>query len=126
MNGSREHVLFRRRSMATSHQQSGNAAEAARVLRASMAGAVLLRDDAEYEGARAVWNGAVGRQPAVIARCAGEEDVVAAVRAAREHELPLSVRGGGHDWDGRALRDGGLVVDLTGMRGVSVTADGRA
>ena len=67
-----------------------------------------------------VWNGAVRRHPAIIAFCRQPEDVQAAVRAARRHGLPLSVRGGGHDWAGRALRDGGLVIDLTGMRDVAV------
>jgi hypothetical protein len=71
-----------------------------------------------------VWNGAVRRRPAVIAFCKQPEDVQAAVRAARRHGLPLSVRGGGHDWAGRALRDDGLVIDLTGMRHVAV--DSRA
>jgi len=61
----------------------------------------------------------------VIARCATAAEVGAAVRAARDAGLPLSVRAGGHDWAGRALRDGGLVVDLTGMRGVAVDAAGR-
>ncbi|MEA3073709.1 MAG: hypothetical protein QOD29_5155, partial [Alphaproteobacteria bacterium] len=75
------------------------------------------------EGAR-VWNGAARRRPAIVAFCKQPEDVQAAVRAARRHGLPLSVRGGGHDWAGRALRDGGLVIDLAGMR--DVTVDPRA
>jgi FAD/FMN-containing dehydrogenase len=62
----------------------------------------------------------------VIARCTGEDDVVAVVRAAREHGLPVSVRGGGHDWAGRALCDGGVVADLTAMRDVTVTTAGTA
>ncbi len=71
------------------------------------------------EGCR-VWNGAVRRCPAIIVFCKQPEDVQAAVRAARRHGLPLSARGGGHDWAGRALRDDGLVIDLTGMRDVAV------
>jgi FAD/FMN-containing dehydrogenase len=71
-----------------------------------------------------VWNGAVRRRPALVAFCKQPEDVQAAVRAARRHGLPLSVRGGGHDWAGRALLDDGLVIDLTGMR--DVTVDPRA
>jgi len=71
------------------------------------------------EGSR-VWNGAVRRHPAIVAFCKQPEDVQAAVRAARRHGLPLSVRGGGHDWAGRALCDDGLVIDLTGMRDVAV------
>ncbi len=59
-----------------------------------------------------MWNGAVRRRPAIIAFCKQPEDVQAAVRAATRHGLKLAVRGGGHDWAGRALRDGGLVIDL--------------
>ena len=60
------------------------------------------------------------RRAAIVAICEQAEDVQAAVRAARRHGLPLSVRGGGHDWAGRALRDDGLVIDLTRMRDVTV------
>jgi FAD/FMN-containing dehydrogenase len=67
-----------------------------------------------------VWIPAVRHRPALVAFCKRPEDVQAAVRAARRHGLPLSVRGGGHDWAGRALRDDGLVIDLTGMRDVAV------
>jgi FAD/FMN-containing dehydrogenase len=81
---------------------------------------VLTPADGEYDQARRIWNGAVSRYPAVIARCADEADVVAAVRVAREAGLPLSVRGGGHDWSARAIRDGGVVIDLTAMREVTV------
>jgi FAD/FMN-containing dehydrogenase len=73
-----------------------------------------------YEEGCRVWNGAVRRRPAIVAFCKQPEDVQAAVRAARRHGLPLSVRGGGHDWAGRALRDDGLVIDLTRMRHVAV------
>jgi FAD/FMN-containing dehydrogenase len=83
---------------------------------------VALPGDELYEKGCRVWNGAVRRHPAIIAFCGQPEDVQAAVRAARRHGLPLSVRGGGHDWAGRALRDDGLVVDLTGMRDVAVDA----
>jgi FAD/FMN-containing dehydrogenase len=89
-------------------------------LRAAISGRVALPGDELYEEGRRVWNGAVRRRPAIIAFCRQPEDVQAAVRAARRHGLPLSVRGGGHDWAGRALRDDGLVVDLTGMRNVAV------
>jgi FAD/FMN-containing dehydrogenase len=75
---------------------------------------------AEYESARRVWNRAVDRRPAVIVRCANEQDVVAAVLSARERGLPLSVRAGGHDWAGRAVRDGGVVVDLSPMTRITV------
>ncbi len=97
--------------------------EAANELRSSMRGAVLLPDDAGYDEARRLWNGAVDARPAVIACCEDRDDVVAALRVAREHGLPLSVRGGGHDWAGRALNDGGLVVGPRPMRTVRVDAD---
>jgi FAD/FMN-containing dehydrogenase len=89
-------------------------------LRAAMPGRVALPGDELYDEGRRVWNGAVRRRPAIIAFCKQPEDVQAAVRAARRYRLPLSVRGGGNDWAGRALCDDGLVIDLTGMRDVAV------
>ena len=94
--------------------------QAASRLRGSIHGAVLVDGDEIYGEARRLWNGAVDKRPAVIARCEDESDVAAAVAAAREHDLPLSVRGGGHDWAGRALTNGGLVIDLTSMRAVTI------
>jgi FAD/FMN-containing dehydrogenase len=84
-----------------------------------------LPDSAGYGGARRVWNGAVDRNPAVIARCAGVADVVAAVRFARDHNLEIAVRGGGHNVAGTAVCDGGLVIDLSAMRAVWVDPAGR-
>lgn len=81
----------------------------------------VLTAGPEYERALVLWNGAVHHRPAVVVRCESVPDVQAAVRAARAHHLPLSVRGGGHDWAGRAVREAGLVVDLTGMRQVDVS-----
>ncbi|TMQ90019.1 FAD-binding oxidoreductase [Actinomadura soli] len=75
-----------------------------------------------YEKTRRVWNGAVTNRPALVVHARGTADVQAAVRAARDHDLPLSVRSGGHDWLGRGVRDGALVIDLTGMRRVEVDA----
>ena len=100
-----------------------SATAAAEQLRGSMRGSVLLPTELSYESAPRLWNGIVDRRPAVIARCETAEDVQAAVRAAREHDLPLSVRGGGHDWAGRAPREGGLTVDLSAMRGVIIGPD---
>ncbi|MGW6792650.1 FAD-binding oxidoreductase [Streptomyces chartreusis] len=74
----------------------------------------------DYDTGRSIWNGAVLARPGVIVRCAGQADVRAAVLAARAHEVPLTVRGGGHDWAGRSLSDGGLTLDLSGMRQVTV------
>ncbi|OLR92705.1 hypothetical protein BJP25_19765 [Actinokineospora bangkokensis] len=73
-----------------------------------------------YDAAVAVWNGAARHRPAVVVRCGSTADVVACVRTAREHGVELSVRGGGHDWAGRGVRDDALVVDLSGLRSVVV------
>lgn len=94
-------------------------------LRAGFEGELLAAVDPGYESARRVWNGMVDRRPALIARCAGERDVVAALRAARESGLPVAVRGGGHNVAGNAVCDGGLVIDLSAMREVEVDAEAR-
>jgi FAD/FMN-containing dehydrogenase len=73
-----------------------------------------------FAAARQIWNAAVTRQPSAIARCVDVAEISAAVRATRAAGLPLSVRAGGHDWAGRALRDGGLVIDVSGMDTVEV------
>src|SRR5271165_2434011 len=93
---------------------------AAHELRASMQGRVVLRGDGDYARMRQIWNGAVQRQPALIALCETPADVQAAVRTARANGLFLSVRGGGHDWAGRALCHNGLVVDLSRMKQVEI------
>ena len=93
---------------------------AADELRTAVSGGVALPSDGRYAEACRLWNGAVRHRPAMVALCERPEEVAAAVRVAWQRGLPLSVRGGGHDWAGRALRDGGLVIDLTGMRDVAV------
>jgi FAD/FMN-containing dehydrogenase len=95
-------------------------AAAAQTLRSEMTGNAFLPGDDGYDAACRIWNGAVTARPALVAICETRHDVQAAVRAAGAYRLPLSVRGGGHDWVGRALRDGGLVVDLTRMRAVTI------
>jgi FAD/FMN-containing dehydrogenase len=97
----------------------------ARELRTMMQGRVVLRGDDDYALTRQIWNRAVENQPVLLAVCETPADVQAAVRAARRYQLPLSVRGGGHDWAGRALCGDGLVIDLTGMREVSVDTRSR-
>jgi hypothetical protein len=89
-------------------------------LRARMQGRIVTPADDAYASVRQIWNGAVTSRPALFAHCESVQDVQTAVRFARAQNLPLSVRGGGHDWAGRALRDGGLVIDLTRMRHVRV------
>jgi FAD/FMN-containing dehydrogenase len=89
-------------------------------LRDSIHGPVIAPDDEGYDAARAIWNGAIDRRPACIARCTGVADVVAAVRFARERELLVAVRSGGHGVGGHALCDDGLVIDLSPMKGIRV------
>jgi hypothetical protein len=88
-------------------------------------GEVLRRGQHGYEDARKVWNGMIDRRPALIVGCAGRGDVVEAVRFAREHDLLVSVRGGGHNIAGKAVCDGGLMIDLSGMRSVQIDPDRR-
>ena len=83
-------------------------------------GELLREGDDGYEAARRIWNGDIRRRPALIARCTGTADVRAAVRLARERELTVAVRGGGHAVAGHALCDGGLVIDLSPMTAVRV------
>ncbi len=92
------------------------------VLAEHLTGAVIGRDHPEYDAARRVWNGMIDRRPAAIARCADADDVATAVRFAIEHDLPLAVRGGGHNVAGTAVCDDGVVVDLSAMRGVHLHA----
>ena len=89
-------------------------------LRTSLRGALLEPGGEGYEEARRIWNGMIDRRPAALARCTGPADVMTAVRFARERELPIAVRCGGHNVSGNSLCDGGLVIDLSPMRGVRV------
>src|SRR5438046_3578194 len=86
----------------------------------SLRGPLVASAEDGYDGARKVWNGMIDRRPALIARCAGVADVVAAVRFARTHELLVSVRGGGHNITGNAVCEGGLMIDLSRMKSVRV------
>jgi len=88
-------------------------------------GELLRRDGAGYEDTRRVWNGSIDRFPGVIARCAGVADVIDSVIFAREHGLPLAVRGGGHSFPGLSVCDGGMVVDLSPMKGIRVDPGAR-
>ena len=94
-------------------------------LRAHVRGQVWQEDDDGYDDARRVWNGAVDTRPAAVVRCADADDVRTALLVARESGVPLTVRGGGHDWAGRALGDGGVVLDLSAMRGVEIDPGAR-
>jgi FAD/FMN-containing dehydrogenase len=92
-------------------------------LRRSLAGRVIGPADGEYEAARACFNALIDRRPAVIARCLGPADVATAFDFARAHTLEVAVRGGGHNPAGHCVLDGGLVIDLSDMRGVEVEGD---
>jgi FAD/FMN-containing dehydrogenase len=83
-------------------------------------GRLIRPGDADYDTARAVWNGSVDRRPRYIARCRGAADAAAVVRFSREHDLELAVRGGAHNVAGTASCDGGVVIDLSEMRAVLV------
>src|SRR4051794_9096665 len=88
--------------------------------RKEFGGEVLLPGDAGYDEARSIWNGDIQRRPSVIARCTTAEHVAAAIGYARGTGLEISVRGGGHNFAGHALTEGGLTIDLSLMRTVDV------
>ena len=92
-------------------------------LGAGFKGDVIDPDHADYGDRRLVWNAMVDKRPGVILRCTSTEDVVAAVNVARANGLPPSIRCGGHSVSGKALSDGGLTLDLSGMREVTVDAE---
>src|SRR3954468_24288616 len=83
-------------------------------------GRVVEPGDADYDEARAGWNGAIDRRPAAVAYASDADDVAAAIRAARAAQLPFTIRGGGHSVSGRSVRDGALCIDLRGLNGVEV------
>jgi UDP-N-acetylenolpyruvoylglucosamine reductase len=87
---------------------------------ASLRGTLIRPGDAAYDATRAIWNGMIDKRPALIARCAGTADVIASVNFAREHELLVSIRSGGHNVAGNAVCDDGLMIDLSAMKGIWV------
>ena len=94
--------------------------EATQALADGVRGPILRPGDSGYDEARAIWNGLIDRRPALIVQCSGAADVVDAVNFAREQNLLVSIKGGGHNVAGNAVNDGGLVIDLSQMRGVHV------
>src|SRR5829696_9587515 len=100
-------------------------AEAIQDLAGDLRGVLVQPGDPTYDEARRVWNGMIDRRPALIARCHGVADVVACVKFAADHGLLLAVRGGGHNVAGFGTCDGGLVIDLSAMRGVRVDPERR-
>ena len=94
-------------------------------LRAELSGELITLDDPAYDDARRVFFKGVDRHPLAVARVAGAEDVARAVSFAREGGLELAVRSGGHSWAGHGTSEGGIVIDLSGMKGLEVDGDGR-
>ena len=89
-------------------------------LAANFGDELIQPQEAGYDTARQIWNGHIQRRPALIARCRGAADVMAAVRFCQQHDLPASVRGGGHAVAGHAICDRGVVIDLSAMTGSRV------
>ena len=92
-------------------------------LAGEVSGSVLGPQDAGYDAARAVHNGLIDRKPALIVRCRTTNDVVAALGLARRVGLDVSIRGGGHNVAGRAVTDGGVMIDLAEMKGIAIDPD---
>ncbi|GHO97835.1 6-hydroxy-D-nicotine oxidase [Reticulibacter mediterranei] len=89
-------------------------------LAALLTGQIIIPEDETYEQVRQIWNGGVTTRPAAFVRCANTQDVIHALRWVRSYGFPLSVRGGGHDFAGRALREHGIVIDCSPMREVTI------
>ena len=98
---------------------------AAETLRSAVEGAVLRPGDDGFEQARRIWNGMIDRVPGLIVRCASPSDVQRCVAFARDHELLVAVKGGGHSFSGKSVCDGGLMIDLSGLRRVAVDPSAR-
>jgi FAD/FMN-containing dehydrogenase len=94
-------------------------------LRSAMRGPVLAPDDPDYDAARTLHNAMIDKRPALIARCTGVADVQVALDFGLSHDLEIAVKGGGHNVGGKALCDGGLVIDLSGMKGIRVDPQSR-
>lgn len=93
--------------------------------RSRFEGSLISREDSDYDGCRRIWNGMIDRRPAIIARCMTPNDVRMAVKLARAERIPISIRGGGHGVAGNAVCDGGIMIDLSAMKGIRVDAQTR-
>lgn len=91
-------------------------------LRSKFAGSALQPGDKDYDNVRALHNGLIDKHPALIARCRNDADIAASIEFAREHRLEIAVRGGGHNVSGRASVEGGMMIDLSLMKAISVNA----
>src|SRR6185437_14132242 len=94
-------------------------------LQTGLHGEVCLRGEPGYETARTIWNGMIDRYPDVVVRCADADDVARAVRFANDHNLGISIRGGGHNIGGSAVGHGGLMIDLSPMKSIKVDSEAR-
>ena len=94
-------------------------------LRTQLCGALILPGHAQYDVSREIWNRCFDRCPSVIVRCTTAADVIAALRFAREHDLEIAIKGGGHHAAGYASTDGGLLLDLSGLRAIKVNPEQR-
>jgi len=94
-------------------------------LRTQLSGALILPAHAQFDASRQIWNLCFDRRPSVIVRCTSAADVVAAVRFAREHNLEIAIKGGGHHAAGHASTDGGVLLDLSGLRTIEVDPEQR-
>ncbi|MGH7625220.1 MAG: FAD-binding oxidoreductase [Gemmatimonadaceae bacterium] len=110
---------------ASSIPRSTHIEGAAQTLAARLEGTVLTPSSPDYDDARRIWNAMIDRRPALIARCASVADVQHAIRFARDHGLPIAVRGGGHNIAGSAICDGGLVIDLSSLKRIHVDQGSR-
>src|SRR5262245_32053481 len=88
--------------------------------RSNLRGDLIINDHPAYETVRRVWNGNIDRRPGLVERCAGVADVQRTVTFARAYALRLSIRGGGHSAPGYGTNDGGIVIDMSPMKGIRV------
>ena len=117
-----KHMLAETTSLQEKQQVYGQAMWA---LALNVQGELILPGDADYEAARGVWNGGYDRHPALIVRCAGVEDVRAAINFAREQAMAVSVLSGGHSVAGYGTNDGGMVIDLSHMKAITIDPERR-
>src|SRR5215471_17757105 len=94
--------------------------EAVHHLRTTLSGTLISRHDGDYDDARKVWNGMIDKYPALIVRCIHATDVIAAVTFAREQGMDVAVRSGGHSFGGHSTIDGGILIDLSLMKEITI------
>src|SRR4051794_32471671 len=121
----RSSVSWTSKSCAWRADMTAISADALTRLRETFKGEVVTPADADYDRARRVWNGMIDRRPTVVVRPTSVEDVKSAIRFGRDNDLVIAIRGGGHSLPGFSTCDGGLVLDLSRMRGVEVDAANR-